>query len=122
MASAVEPLSGQIESRQTFPGLHRSFVLWLAAAFLFRLAFGLTSAFWRDDEKQIYLIGLKFFATRAWPYFGPDVAPHVQIPGALQGLLVGLPLFLLPIPEAPFLLLNLISFAGLCLFGWYCCR
>jgi hypothetical protein len=40
----------------------------------------------------------------------------------LQGLLVGLPLFPLPLPEAPFILLNLLSFASLCLFAWYCSR
>lgn len=92
----------------------------LAAAFLFRLGFGLCSEIWFIDQQQIYLIGLKFFTTGLWPYFGPDVAYHIQLPGALQGLVVGLPLFLCPIPEAPYIFLNLISFAGLCLFAWYC--
>jgi len=96
--------------------------LLLALAFLFRLGFGLCLPFWTDDEKQIYLIGLKFYATRAWPYFGPDVTDTIQIPGALQGLLVGLPLFMVPIPEAPYVLLNVISFAALCFFAWYCTK
>ena len=96
----------------------------LLLAFCFRLSFGLCSDFWAnsDDEKQIYLIGLKYSTTGQWPYFGPDVADTIQIPGALQGLVVGLPLRLLPIPEAPYLFLNLLSFAGLCFFCWYCTR
>ena len=89
-----------------------SFLLLLA--FLFRLFFGLCSQFLDPDTKQIYLLGLKFFTTGAWPYFGPDVTPTIQIPGALQGLLVGLPFHLLPIPEAPYVLVNILSFASLC--------
>jgi hypothetical protein len=95
----------------------------LVAAFLFRLGFGLCGQFQDSDTKQVYLLGLKFYATGAWPYFGPDVVwGEIQIPGALQALLVGLPFQLLPLAEAPYLLLNLISFASLCLFAWYCCR
>jgi hypothetical protein len=96
----------------------------LVLAFLFRLGFGLCSEFWLEDEKQTFLIGLKFFATHAWPYFGPDVDyPQViQQPGALEGLMVGLPLFLLHLPEAPFILLNILSFLCLCLFAWYCSK
>ncbi len=97
--------------------------LLLVVAFLFRLGFGLSASLQDPDATQIYLLGLKFYTTHAWPYFGPDVIwGEVQIPGALQGILVGLPLFLLPIPEAPYLLLNVLSFAMLCLFAWYCCR
>jgi hypothetical protein len=95
----------------------------LASAFAFRLGFGLCSEFWTSrDNQQIYLLGLKFYTTRWWPYFGPDVTATIQIPGALQGLLVGLPFFLIPIPEAPFVLVNVLSFAALSFFGWYCCR
>ena len=94
----------------------------LGGAFLFRLGYGLCSQFWADDERQVYLIGLKFYSTGAWPYFGPDVAGGVQVPGALQGLLVGLPLYAAPVPEAPFVLVNVLSFAGLCLLAWYCGR
>ena len=97
-----------------------SFLLLLA--FLFRLFFGLCSQFLDPDTKQIYLLGLKFFTTGAWPFFGPDVTPTIQIPGALQGLLVGLPFHLLPIPEAPYVLVNILSFASLCFFAWYCCK
>jgi hypothetical protein len=94
----------------------------LSLAFLFRLAFGLCSEFWFEDEKQIYLIGLKFYSTGQWPYFGPDVTNTIQIPGALQGLMVGLPFYVLRIPEAPYILLNVISFAALCFFAWYCTK
>ena len=96
--------------------------LGLGLAFLFRLAFGLCSEIWFIDQQQIYLIGLKFYCTGQWPYFGADVAPHIQLPGALQGLVVGGPLYLCPIPEAPYILLNLLSFIGLCLFAWYCSK
>ena len=97
-------------------GWSRGGALLLLAAFAFRLAFGLASEFWSEDETQIYLLGLRYFSTKAWPYFGPDVVwTGTQIPGALQGLLVGLPLRLLPLPEAPFILLNLISLAALSL-------
>lgn len=100
------------------------FISLLALAFIFRLVFGLCLDFWTgaEDEKQVYLIGLKFFTTGAWPYFGPDVTHTIQIPGALQGLLVGLPLRVLPIPEAPYILVNILSFASLCCFAWYCTR
>jgi len=100
-----------------------AFVIFLTAAFLFRLWFGLCSQFQDSDVKQIYLLGLKYYTTGAWPYFGPDVVwGEIQIPGALQGLLVGVPFFLLPLPEAPYVLLNALSFASLSLFAWYCCK
>lgn len=108
--------------RLFFARRRQLFVVLLLCLFLFRLAFGLCSQFWADDERQVYLIGLKFYSTGAWPYFGPDVSSGVEVPGALQGLLVGLPLFAAPLPEAPFVLLNALSFAGLCLFAWYCTR
>jgi len=94
----------------------------LLLAFLFRLVFGLCSQFQDEDTRQIYLLGLKFYTTGAWPYFGPDVTSTIQIPGALQGLVVGLPFYVVPIPEAPYVLLNVLSFASLCFFAWYCCK
>src|SRR5712691_4650289 len=95
----------------------------LAAAFAFRLAFGLAYDFWFEDQTQIFLIGLRHHATGAWPYFGPDVVwTRSQIPGALQGLLVGLPMDLLPVPEAPFVLLNVLSTGTLALLCAYVCR
>jgi hypothetical protein len=111
MTSAA-PASGAHRSRRVF---------WLLlAAFAARLAFGLVSDFWGEDERQIYLIGLKYYTTGQWPFYGPDVVyTQTQVPGALQGLLVGGPLFLVAEPEAPYVLLNLLSFAALLYFGWY---
>ncbi len=95
----------------------------LALAFSFRLAYGLTSIFWTEDERQIYLIGLRSFARGEWPYFGADVVwTGGNLPGAMQGLLIRWPLSVWAIPEAPFVLLNLLSFGALCLFAWYLCR
>ncbi|MEJ7576536.1 MAG: hypothetical protein WKF74_06000 [Pyrinomonadaceae bacterium] len=83
------------------------------------MGYGLCSEFWFSDEKQIYLSGLKFYTTGDWPYYGPHITDNIQIPGALQGLVVGISLFLLPMPESPFILLNILSFASLCFLSWY---
>ena len=97
--------------------------LLLAAAFVFRLLFGLSREFFFEDETQIFLLGFRYHATGAWPFFGPDVVwTRSEIPGALQALLVGVPLRLLAIPETPFVLLNLLSFAAVAALAWYTCR
>jgi hypothetical protein len=95
----------------------------LVLAFGFRLAYGLASNFWTEDERQIYLIGLRSFARGEWPYFGADVVwTGSSLPGAMQGLLIRGPLSVWPVPEAPFVLLNALSFGALALFAWYLCR
>ena len=95
----------------------------LAACFAFRLLFGLSREFFFEDETQIFLLGFRYYATGAWPFFGPDVVwTRSEIPGALQALLVGLPLKVLAIPESPFVLLNLLSFAAICALAWYACE
>ncbi len=95
----------------------------LSCAFAFRLAYGLASTFWTEDERQIYLIGLASFARRQWPFFGADVVWTAgRLPGALQAWLVRAPLAIWHAPEAPFVLLNLLSFGALALFAWYCRR
>lgn len=94
----------------------------MVALFAFRLFFGLCFEFFFEDETQIFLIGLRAYARDAWPYFGPDVVwTESQIPGALQGLLVALPFYVAPFPEAPFVLLNALSMATLSLLAWYVC-
>jgi hypothetical protein len=96
------------------------FIFFLVLVFFFRLMYGLFSVFWLEDELQVYLIGLKFYATGVLPHYGPDVVyTETQLPGALQGLLVGLPFFLFPIPEAPYIFLCLLSFSAICLLAVY---
>jgi hypothetical protein len=105
--------TGCVENRLVFG-------LALVALFGFRLLFGLSEQLFAEDETQIYLLGLRFFASGQWPYFGPDVVwTKSQIPGALQPLLVGLPFYVAPIPEAPYVLLNVLSFGALVLFAGY---
>lgn len=88
--------------------------------FLFRVFYGLNNRFWDEDEKHIYLLGLELFSFKSWPYFGPDVVhTATQIPGALQSLLVGSAFFLWKIPEAPFFLVNFLSFLGFLFFAYY---
>lgn len=95
-------------------------VAFVAAAFLLRLTFGLVYEFWADDEQQIFLIGLEHYSTGAWPYFGPDVVySKTRIPGALVGLIVGTPFRVIAAPEAPYVLLNLLSVSALTLLAWY---
>ena len=100
------------------------FILLFFGLYVFRTAYGLSLKFWESDELQTYLIGLKWYTTHAWPYFGPDLIVDdthffFQIPGALEGLMVGTPFFFLPIPEAPFLFLNLLSLSAIAFLSWY---
>lgn len=107
---------------QLFLGFFRKkgLLFFLIGVFVFRLFYGLSSEFWFEDELQIYLIGLKSYAQHLWPYYGPDVVyTNTQIPGAAQGLLVSIPLFLWAIPEAPTLFLNILSFLSLLFFARY---
>ncbi|HTC22037.1 MAG TPA: hypothetical protein VK859_14370 [bacterium] len=97
--------------------------------FIFRFFFGLycPSVTADEDYVQTYTIGLKAYTTHTWPYYGPDVqGPETsfktQMPGALEGLLIALPLTLWPAPESPYLFVNLLSFAALSLLGWYCVK
>lgn len=87
--------------------------------------FGLFRAQLDDiDQSQTYLIGLKCYTTGTWPWFGPDVngsenSFKSQIPGAMEGALIGWPFYVLPFPEAPFILLNILSLTGVALLAWY---
>src|SRR5438132_10456769 len=93
-------------SVEMWDGIRKWGLAGIIALFAFRLLFGLSSEFFFEDETQIFLMGLRYHATGAWPYFGPDVVwTKSEIPGALQALLVGIPLNLWPVPEAPFVLL-----------------
>ena len=126
ISSPCLPLNGETSpaarsdhAHQTWP--HR--LLWaaaLTALFALRLFFGLSSNLFSEDQTQIFLSGLIYYATGAWPYYGPDVTlTKTQVPGALQGLVVGLPLKVVAVPEAPYVFVNLLSMVCLCLFAWY---
>ena len=111
------------------PVRHLGFLAILMILFAFRFLFGLycPSVTADEDYTQTYNIGLKCFTTQTWPYYGPDVvAPETQfktqMPGALEGLLGALPLWIWPAPESPYLFLNVLSFLGLCLLAWYCSK
>jgi hypothetical protein len=92
----------------------------LTCAFGLRLLYGLASDFWGGDPLQIFLIGLRAYTLREWPYFGPDVVyTQTQVPGAMQGLVIAGPLWVVPRPEAPIVFLNVLSFAGLVCLAWY---
>ena len=95
----------------------------LLSLLVFRTVYGLCAEFWFPDEKQVYLLGLKYFTTGLWPYFGPDVVyTQSQIPGALQALLVAAPFFVCPLPESPIVFLNFLSFGALAFLAWYISR
>ena len=115
-----------LEPSATSTSTARRTTIWaiaLAALFAFRLLFGLSNEFFFEDETQIFLMGLRYYATGEWPYFGPDVVWTMsEIPGALQSILVGVPLKLAAFPEAPFICLNIISMAALAGFAWYLTR
>jgi hypothetical protein len=103
----------------------KNLIILFLAFFAIRLMFGLFEARFREtDPIQTYLIGLKCYSTGTWPWFGPDVngienSFTSQIPGALEGLMIGLSFYILHLPEAPFILLNLLSLAGVALLTWY---
>ena len=101
--------------------------------YVFRVLFGLSHPFYGlgeidRDSLQTYLIGLKYYTTGLWPFFGPDQyhldsgGYYSQIPGALEGVVVGWPFHVLPIPETPFLVLNLLSLSVLALLACYISR
>lgn len=97
----------------------RILILLIVLLFGLRICYGLC-CYWMPDNLQIYLLGLKYYTTGLWPYFGPDVTyTDSQIPGALQGLLVGLPLYILSIPESPFFVLQVMVLASQVLLVWY---
>jgi hypothetical protein len=100
------------------------FLLLFTLLLVFRTVFSFSKSFFAVDELQTFLIGLKFYCTGAWPYFGPDLIVtetgfYNQIPGALEGLLIGGPLYLFPIPEASLLMLNLLSLSAIAFLSWY---
>jgi hypothetical protein len=98
--------------------------LLLVGVFAMRIYYGLSLELRTADDVQVYLLGLKFFTTGQWPFFGPDVCheTQTQLPGALQGLLVGVPLVFTRQPEAPLILVNILSFTGVLVLALYLAR
>ena len=102
--------------------LKNKYILFVILFFIIRLAYGLTNEFWFPDEDclQIYLIGLKFFTTGEFPFYGADlVYTGAQIPGALQGLLVAAGWYICKAPETPYIILNLLLTCSLSFLAWY---
>lgn len=100
----------------------RSWYFLLPLVLILRILYG-SARFGVDDALQIFLIGFKYYTHGVFPYWGPDVVYTAsQIPGALQGLLTGAPLWIWPSAWAPLILLNLLSFSALGVFAWYISR
>jgi hypothetical protein len=120
VALPQSPLTTDIADQ---PARSRRTAIWavaLVGLFAFRLGFGLSRELFFEDYTQVFLMGLRSYATGAWPYFGADVVwTKSEIPGALQALLVGLPFHVAAIPEAPYVLINLLSMAAVAAFAWY---
>ena len=114
----------KVSSKALFPKWLNLFLLF-TGAFLFLLFFGLCeSKLWEVDELQTYLIGLKCYTTHTWPYFGPDVngiesSFQSQLPGALEGILFFISFTLFPIPEGPFIMINLMTAFSAAVLAWY---
>ena len=111
---------GAAESRKMSTRLG---IVSLLGLFLLRCACGLSGDFWGDDPRQTFLIGFSAWARHVWPFFGADVVwTRSRLPGALQGLLIAGPLSVSATPEAPILVLNLLSFAALAGLAHYLTR
>ena len=92
----------------------KAFWLSMIILFIFRTLYGLSYKFSTTDELQVFLIGLKYFTTGIWPYFGADVVHTAsRLPGAFQGFIIGVPWHIWQVPEAPYILLNLVSMVAL---------
>ncbi len=102
----------------------KKIISFIIISLVLRFVYGLGNGFIHaEDHQQLYILGLKFFTTGKWPYFGPDVVyTQSQIPGALQALWIALPLWIIPIPEAPYILLTLAVVGSLSFLSWYLTR
>jgi len=100
----------------------RTLLIILSVVFLFclRCFLGIQINFSHRDYEQIYLMGLENALSGKWSYWGPDVVwSYTRLPGALQGLLAGIPLKLVKHPYSPIIFSNLISSAGLIALALY---
>lgn len=75
------------------------------------------------DESHIYLLGLKYYITGEYPYFGPDIVYNSSyLVGGLQGILIGCPLLLFNHPFAPYFFLFILLSLSLLYLSWYICK
>jgi len=87
---------------------------------IFRIMLGIWTNFAHEDYIQIYLLGLENAYSGLWSYWGPEIVwSQTRLPGAMQGLLAGLPLRVTGSAYAPIIFSNLISAAGLILMAFY---
>lgn len=99
---------------------HLIVALTILCLLVFRIYLGIQINFSHNDYNQIYLLGLENAYSGHWSYWGPDIVwSKTQIPGALQGLLAGIPLRICKHPYSPLILSNIISCIGLLLIGFY---
>ncbi|MFT4660399.1 MAG: hypothetical protein ACI8XB_000667 [Patiriisocius sp.] len=99
--------------------------VWLSALIvllllIFRIFLGIQTNFSHLDYEQIYLMGLENAYSGNWSFWGPDVVwSQTRLAGALQGLLVGIPIKFFNHPYAPIVLSNIISTGGLVILAVY---
>jgi hypothetical protein len=96
------------------------FILFLL---IFRIILGIQINFHHEDYTQIYLIGLENATSDTWSYWGPDVVwSETRIPGAMQGILAGVPLRLSKNIYSPLILSNILTCFALVLLSFYAKR
>lgn len=87
---------------------------------ILRIFIGVQINFAHEDYNQIYLIGLEDAFSGNWSYWGPDVVwSETRLPGALQGLLAGVPFHIYKHAYSPIVFSNIISAIGLVLLAFY---
>tara|TARA_Y100000385_G_scaffold253897_1_gene278354 strand:- start:474 stop:1772 length:1299 start_codon:yes stop_codon:yes gene_type:complete len=95
-------------------------VIFILLCLLLRIFIGIQINFSHVDYEQIYLIGLEYAFNDNWSFWGPDVVwSKTRLPGAMQGILAGVPIQLFKHHYSPIILSNIISFAGLMLLAFY---
>jgi hypothetical protein len=99
---------------------HVSSIILVLGLLLFRIYLGAQVNFSHEDYFQIYLIGIENAVSGVWSYWGPDIVwSKTRLPGAMQALLIGLPLRWTGNIYSPIILSNIISAAGLVLLAVY---
>ncbi len=72
------------------------------------------------DESHVYILGLRFFTDHVYPYWGPDITYFSSsLAGGMQGLLIGLPLFVWAHPFSPYLFLFMMLCPAMIYLSWY---